>query len=50
MINFTEEVLEQIKLRDEKDENYDPEELEDKLNEIMDRLDSYMELNLQLSM
>ena len=49
MINFTEEVLEQIKLRDEKDENYDPEELEDKLNEIMDRLDSYMEFNLQLS-
>mgnify|MGYP003481288481 FL=1 len=50
MINFAEEVLEQIKLRDEKDENYEPEELEDKLNEIMDRLDSYMELNLQLSM
>ena len=49
MINLTEEVLEQIKLRDEKDENYDPEELEDKLNEIMDRLDSYMEYNLQLS-
>ena len=49
MINFAEEVLEQIKLRDEKDENYEPEELEDKLNEIMDRLDSYMELNLQLS-